>query len=75
MQDLKEHVQNLKYKTHITDYKLNRDNSNDSNSNNDQQKVEKQKKMMEKVGNYAKYVKEMYWPKVSESKRNELLLI
>lgn len=30
------------------------------------------KKKLEKVGNYAKYVKEMYWPKVSEKKRLEL---
>ena len=27
---------------------------------------EEKKKLAEKVGNYAKYVKEMYWPKVNE---------
>lgn len=31
--------------------------------------------MVDKVGNYAKYVKEMYWPKVSENKKNEILSI
>jgi len=29
------------------------------------EKIEK-KKMQDKVGSYAKYVKEMYWPQVSE---------
>ena len=33
---------------------------------------EDKKKLVEKVGNYAKYVKEMYWPKVSDKKRQEL---
>lgn len=28
--------------------------------------------MVDKVGNYAKYVKEMYWPKVSDKKKHEL---
>lgn len=28
--------------------------------------------MMDKVGSYAKYVKEMYWPKVSEEKKMEM---
>lgn len=28
--------------------------------------------MIDKVGSYAKYVKEMYWPQVSEFKKNEL---
>eukprot|EP00347_Sterkiella_histriomuscorum_P010028 403338967 len=35
------------------------------------EKVER-KKMQDKVGSYAKYVKEMYWPQVSEQKRMEL---
>lgn len=34
--------------------------------------VEEKKKLVDKVNNYAKYVKEMYWPKVSESKVMEL---
>lgn len=33
---------------------------------------EEKRKMAEKVGNYAKYVKEMYWPKVSERKKMEM---
>ena len=37
---------------------------------NEQQK--KVKDMASKAENYGKYVKEMYWPKVSESKKNEL---
>ena len=28
--------------------------------------------MMDKAGSYSKYVKEMYWPKVSEKKKFEL---
>ena len=35
------------------------------------EKIEK-KKMQDKVGSYAKYVKEMYWPQVSEQKRLQL---
>lgn len=33
---------------------------------------EEKKKLQDKVSNYAKYVKEMYWPKVSEVKKMEL---
>lgn len=36
---------------------------------------EEKKKALEKVGNYAKYVKEMYWPKINEKKRMELIAI
>ena len=28
--------------------------------------------MQDKVVNYAKYVREMYWPEVSEKKKNEI---
>ena len=40
----------------------------------DEHYVRKQAKLkaMEKVESYAKYVKEMYWPKVSEEKKIEL---
>ena len=34
-------------------------------------KLEK-KHVIDKVGNYGKYVKEMYWPKTSEKKKMEL---
>ena len=30
------------------------------------------KRKLEKVENYAKYVKEMYWPKVSQKKQVEV---
>ena len=33
---------------------------------------EERNKMHEKKSNYAKYVKEMYWPKVSARKQLEL---
>lgn len=36
---------------------------------------QEKKKLQEKVGSYAKYVKEMYWPQVSENKRNELVIM
>jgi hypothetical protein len=43
------------------------------NQQEDSEKVmEEKKKAAEKVGNYAKYVKEMYWPKVSLKKKMEL---
>ena len=38
----------------------------------EEQLTEDKKKLHDKVNNYAKYVKEMYWPKVSESKKLEL---
>jgi hypothetical protein len=41
--------------------------------------IERQKeeiaKRKEKTNNYAKYVKEMYWPKVSDIKKQELAVI
>jgi hypothetical protein len=37
--------------------------------------AEEKKKLIDKVGNYAKYVKEMYWPKVSEAKKTELEML
>ena len=36
---------------------------------------EEKKRIQDKVGNYAKYVKEMYWPKVSQKKRDEISII
>lgn len=36
------------------------------------QQNEERKKLKDKIGSYAKYVKEMYWPKVSEAKKLEL---
>ncbi len=37
----------------------------------EKRKLEK-KHVVDKVGNYGKYVKEMYWPKASERKKVEL---
>ncbi len=36
---------------------------------------EEKKKLLEKVRSYAKNVKEMYWPKISEEKRQEIQYI
>ena len=38
----------------------------------DRKLVEEKRKLLEKVRSYAKNVKEMYWPKISEEKRSEL---
>lgn len=35
-------------------------------------KEEEKRKIQERVQNYSKYVKEMYWPKVSKTKQDEL---
>lgn len=67
--EIKEHVASLKYKTHIADM---RDLLKSSINDKYEQKKENKKKMIDKVDNYAKYVKEMYWPKVSEKKKHEL---
>ena len=42
------------------------------NSKTEEEQDDKRKKAMERVNSYSKYVKEMYWPKVSEQKRAEL---
>jgi hypothetical protein len=34
--------------------------------------AEEKKKLLERVRSYAKNVKEMYWPKISEEKRQEM---
>jgi len=34
--------------------------------------AEEKRKLHDKLNNYSKYVKEMYWPKVSENKKAEL---
>ncbi len=35
-------------------------------------KEEERRKIQERVHNYSKYVKEMYWPKVSKNKAEEI---
>jgi len=59
MQSLKEHVAGLRYQPHLNDklkfLKVN-------NIEELEKKKEDKKKLVEKVGSYAKYVKEMYWP-------------
>jgi len=34
--------------------------------------IEEKRKLLERVRSYAKNVKEMYWPKISEEKRSEI---
>ena len=38
----------------------------------DKVKEHERKKMSERVNNYSRYVKEMYFPKVSQAKNDEL---
>lgn len=38
----------------------------------EEKRKQEEKKRAEKMSSYAKYVKEMYWPKVSEAKKHEL---
>jgi len=37
--------------------------------------VKKKKQAHEKIQNYGKFVREMYWPKVSEKNQNEMAMI
>ena len=37
-----------------------------------ERRKQEMKHVIDKVGNYGKYVKEMYWPKTSEKKKLEL---
>ncbi len=41
----------------------------------DRKLQEEKRKLLEKVRSYAKNVKEMYWPKISEEKRQEIQYI
>ena len=74
----KDHYMNLKYKAGSREGKKNRTyftkeeflESNTLTGSN--YNASEKKKMMEKMSNYAKYVKEMYQPKVSEKKHLEL---
>lgn len=72
LKDMREHVANLKYKPHLTDYK---DEQKKQMMEDLERQREEKRKAIDKVGNYAKYVKEMYWPKVSQKKKDELQLI
>lgn len=42
------------------------------NQEEEEKRKQEEKKRTEKMTSYAKYVKEMYWPKVSEAKKQEL---
>jgi len=54
--------------------KLNIDHSSidDSGIDDDRKLIEEKRKLLERVRSYAKNVKEMYWPKISEEKRSEM---
>ena len=72
MRSLREHVQGLKYKPYLTE----QIDTQRQQAIEEMEKIKEEKKRIsEKVGNYAKYVKEMYWPKVSQKKRDELTII
>jgi len=68
---IREHIARLKYRPHLTDYK---DEARQQAIEQLEKQREDKRKAIDKVGNYAKYVKEMYWPKVSQKKREELSL-
>jgi len=53
---------------------LNIDHSSieDSGIDDDRKLIEEKRKLLERVRSYAKNVKEMYWPKISEEKRSEM---
>lgn len=67
LQAEKEHFQNMKYKPNLNLSEMRQSSADDSEATREQRK-----KQAEKVNNYAKYVKEMYWPKVSPRKQLEL---
>ena len=66
----KEHLKKLKLNNA---FKLNVDQSTlESSSVSDEKLIEEKRKLLERVRSYAKNVKEMYWPKISEEKRSEM---
>lgn len=69
---MKDHIAGLKYKPHLTDFK---DEQRQKMVEEEERLREEKRKIQEKIGNYAKYVKEMYWPKVSDTKRQELQVL
>ena len=67
IKDHKDHINNLPYTPNL------RNNPNDELSRFRQVqeqniRADAMKRKQEKMGNYSKYVKEMYWPKVSVDK-------
>eukprot|EP00347_Sterkiella_histriomuscorum_P004256 403361148 len=65
-----EHIANLKYKPHLHDEEF--DQQRRSQIEEYERIRAKREKYQEKVQNYAKFVKEVYWPKISEDKKQEL---
>ncbi|CDW73052.1 UNKNOWN [Stylonychia lemnae] len=68
MKSLQEHMSRLKYQPHLSD-----EFDEMRKQIDEQHRIKEQRERIhEKVSNYAKFVKEVYWPKVSDDKRNEL---
>jgi hypothetical protein len=66
MASIREHVAGMKYTPHRED----KEKFLEINNIQELEKLKlEKKKAAEKVINYAKYVKEMYWPHVSEARR------
>lgn len=69
MAAIREHVASMKYTPHRED----KEKFLEVNNIQELEKVKlERRKAAEKVNNYAKYVKEMYWPHVSDRKREEI---
>lgn len=64
----KEHLQRLRQSV-----KINLEPSENRQQAEEERRLyEEKRKLLEKVRSYAKNVKEMYWPRISEEKRQEI---
>ena len=73
IKEQKDHYSALPYKPNLNNEEL----MDEINQKKKEQLLQEQhvKQKKDKVGNYAKYVREMYWPKVSVKKQLELEVI
>lgn len=68
----REHYQRLKSQGLMSIGENNRGVYQDPKTLEDERLTEEKRKLLERVRSYAKNVKEMYWPKISEEKRQEM---
>ena len=69
IKELKDHYEKLPYKPNFSKEKLIEMNQKRKDYENN---AKASKDHKEKIDNYAKYVREMYWPKVSLKKQLEM---
>jgi hypothetical protein len=71
--ELEDRYYSLNYEPHLDEFQRNEDSKKMIELR--RLKEKEQKVRLQKIGNYSKYVREMYWPKASTKKQLELEII